>query len=65
MASYNDLIFTSSSDETIKMWDTSRMACVRTLQNDKHGGVVHALAINEGRLYSGDSFGYVCLGVAY
>eukprot|EP00039_Didymoeca_costata_P029354 m.24312 g.24312 ORF g.24312 m.24312 type:complete len:699 (-) comp7595_c0_seq1:214-2310(-) len=56
LAVHNDLLFSGSSDETIKVWETRSSAhfkCRQTL-ND-HAGIVHSLATHNQRLYSGSS----------
>ena len=56
LAVYGDLLFTGSSDETIKVWETrssSGFKCKRTLS--KHQGIVHALVTFNHKLYSGSS----------
>mmetsp|Transcript_13198 Transcript_13198/g.39721 ORF Transcript_13198/g.39721 Transcript_13198/m.39721 type:complete len:612 (-) Transcript_13198:116-1951(-) len=54
LAVHGDLLFSGSSDETIKVWDTRTSAAFRvkrTLQG--HRGIVHALATYDHVLYSG------------
>eukprot|EP00051_Salpingoeca_urceolata_P027745 m.483093 g.483093 ORF g.483093 m.483093 type:complete len:741 (-) comp22779_c0_seq1:113-2335(-) len=54
LAVAGDLLFSGSSDETIKVWDTSTsFKCKRTLQ--AHRGIVHALCTHNHKLYSGSS----------
>eukprot|EP00042_Codosiga_hollandica_P034369 m.240002 g.240002 ORF g.240002 m.240002 type:complete len:684 (+) comp54393_c0_seq6:154-2205(+) len=54
LAVHGDLVFSGSSDETIKVWNVStNFSCQRTL-ND-HRGIIHALHVYNHRLYSGAS----------
>ncbi|KJE94942.1 tnf receptor-associated factor 7 [Capsaspora owczarzaki ATCC 30864] len=53
---YKDLLFSGSSDETIKVWSATEFKCKNTLTGDKaHKGIVHALCIHAHKLYSGSS----------
>lgn len=54
LACHADLLFSGSSDETIKVWDTSvSFKCKKTL--NAHRGIVHALCTHSHMLYSGSS----------
>ncbi|EDQ84936.1 uncharacterized protein MONBRDRAFT_12342 [Monosiga brevicollis MX1] len=57
LSSHRSLLFSASSDQTIKAWDLQRMACVATLTG--HQGIIHAMACNKSYLFSGDSAGLV------
>ncbi|XP_045571926.1 E3 ubiquitin-protein ligase TRAF7 [Salmo salar] len=53
-ASTGDLLFSGSSDKTIKVWDTcTTYKCQKTLEG--HDGIVLALCIQGNRLYSGSA----------
>lgn len=44
LAAHGDLLFSGSSDETIKVWDTARsFTCKHTLR--EHRGIIHTLII--------------------
>uniref|UniRef100_A0A8C3A0J3 E3 ubiquitin-protein ligase TRAF7 n=1 Tax=Cyclopterus lumpus TaxID=8103 RepID=A0A8C3A0J3_CYCLU len=52
--STGDLLFSGSSDKTIKVWDTcTTYKCQKTLEG--HDGIVLALCIQGNRLYSGSA----------
>lgn len=54
LAVHGNVIFSGSSDETVKVWDTRSTASFKvkkTLQN--HRGIVHALCTHNDILYSG------------
>ena len=55
LAVHGDLLFTGSSDETIKVWELQgpNFSCKETLSD--HSGIVHALTTHNGKLYSGSS----------
>jgi E3 ubiquitin-protein ligase TRAF7 len=54
LAVYNDLLFSGSSDTTIKVWETSSaFSCRKTLQ--RHTGIVHCMLCFNHKLYSGSS----------
>jgi WD40 repeat protein len=45
LAGTNELLFSGSSDESIKVWNAStNFSCLRTLSH--HRGIVHVLVIN-------------------
>ncbi|KAK2142968.1 hypothetical protein LSH36_891g01006 [Paralvinella palmiformis] len=49
---YGDYLFSGSSDQTIKVWNTTtNYICVKTLEG--HGGIVLALCVYGTKLYSG------------
>ncbi|XP_020916400.1 E3 ubiquitin-protein ligase TRAF7 isoform X2 [Exaiptasia diaphana] len=51
---YGDLLFSGSSDKSIKVWDTlTTYKCVKTLEG--HAGIVLALRTHEKMLFSGSS----------
>ncbi|XP_071493260.1 E3 ubiquitin-protein ligase TRAF7-like [Diadema antillarum] len=51
---YGDLLFSGSSDKTIKAWDTcTNYTCQKTLEG--HNGIVLALCTHGNRLYSGSA----------
>ncbi|KAK3737770.1 hypothetical protein QZH41_012207, partial [Actinostola sp. cb2023] len=51
---YGDLLFSGSSDKSIKVWDTlTTYKCVKTLEG--HTGIVLALRTHEKMLFSGSS----------
>ena len=55
-ASDNETLFSGSSDQTIKAWDTSagsNFVCKKTLS--RHEGIVHCLVCYDRKLYSGSS----------
>eukprot|EP01119_Soliformovum_irregulare_P022727 TRINITY_DN7827_c0_g1_i1.p1 TRINITY_DN7827_c0_g1~~TRINITY_DN7827_c0_g1_i1.p1 ORF type:complete len:508 (-),score=87.93 TRINITY_DN7827_c0_g1_i1:24-1547(-) len=47
----SDLLFSGSSDKTIKVWDLTTLKLLKTLEG--HTGIVHCLAVSKGRLISG------------
>ncbi|KAG8557432.1 hypothetical protein GDO81_016633 [Engystomops pustulosus] len=52
--SIGDLLFSGSSDKTIKVWDTcTTYKCQKTLEG--HDGIVLALCIQGSKLYSGSA----------
>ncbi|KAF6024651.1 TRAF7 [Bugula neritina] len=52
LAADNDFLFSGSSDNHVRVWDTScNYKCVKTLAG--HCGIVLALTVNGNRLYSG------------
>jgi len=53
LALKGDMIFSGSSDLTIKGWDCNRQVCVQTLTG--HEGIVHAVEIIGNKLYSASS----------
>eukprot|EP00047_Mylnosiga_fluctuans_P004167 m.233044 g.233044 ORF g.233044 m.233044 type:complete len:697 (+) comp12450_c0_seq1:87-2177(+) len=54
LAVHGDLLFSGSSDETIKVWDTATsFKCKKTL--NAHRGIVHTLCVHNHMLYSGSS----------
>jgi len=60
MASSGDLLFSGSSDHTIKIWDTlANFTCLKTLQG--HEGMVLALCVHNGALYSSASDNKICV----
>ncbi|KAL5257600.1 hypothetical protein ACHWQZ_G012503 [Mnemiopsis leidyi] len=60
MASSGDLLFSGSSDHTIKIWDTlANFTCLKTLQG--HEGMVLALCVSNGVLYSSASDNKICV----
>ncbi|XP_062507470.1 E3 ubiquitin-protein ligase TRAF7-like [Corticium candelabrum] len=51
---YGELLFSGSSDKTIKVWDIqTTYKCMRTLEG--HSGIVLALCVHGKRLYSGSA----------
>jgi len=61
MASTGDLLFSASSDETIKVWDTlANFTCLKTLK--AHEGMVLALAVHQStKLFSSASDCQICV----
>jgi len=53
LALKGDMIFSGSSDLTIKAWDCNKQVCVQTLSG--HEGIVHALEIIRNCIYSASS----------
>eukprot|EP01147_Barroeca_monosierra_P007295 gene7295-495_t len=54
LAAHGDLLFSGSSDETVKVWDTaSNFSCKRTLSD--HRGMIHCLVVHGHKLFSGSS----------
>jgi E3 ubiquitin-protein ligase TRAF7 len=54
LAVHGDMLFSGSSDETIKVWDTRTSSTFRVKQTlEGHRGIVHALATYDHVLYSG------------
>ena len=56
LAVYGDILFSGSSDESIKVWETrshSGFKCKKTL--NQHQGIVHCLVTFNHKLYSGSS----------
>ncbi|PRP74395.1 hypothetical protein PROFUN_10293 [Planoprotostelium fungivorum] len=53
MTIYNQLLFTASTDRTIKVWDITSYRCIKTLC--KHTGTIFSLVIHDKLLFSAGS----------